>query len=147
MSGFVSVRLSKEERKRLLSLKTERGCKSISQVVRLMLGFPRGTDEGLEGADDIESIDQMCQLVVRMVDRMDEEHKLLTEVARKVGVPIKGKQTINELREAVGKQGPWEGERAPATLPETGPIDLNVPLATRNGVHHPDMPTGFSRGT
>jgi hypothetical protein len=145
VAGFVSVRLSKEERRKLLALKTERGCKSISQVVRLMLGFPRGTDEGLEGADDIESIDQMCQLVVRMVDRMDEEHKLLIKVARQVGVPMERK-TIDELRAVAGRQGPWSGPERPVAIVETGPIDLNVPVPTRNGDRHPDMPDGFSRG-
>lgn len=143
MSGFISVRLSKEERKRLLALKAERQCKSISQVVRLMLGFPRGTDEGIEGADDIESVDQMCQLVVRMVDRIDEQGKLLTKIARQTGVPLERK-TLADLRAAEGRD--YTGPERLTAVVETGPIDLNETLPSRNGDLHPAMPDGFARG-
>jgi hypothetical protein len=139
MAGFVSVRLSKEERKKLLALKAERGCKSISQVVRLMLGFPRGSDEGLEGADDIESVDRMCELLIRAVDRIDELTKVETKIARHLNVPLE-----LGLREIMAAAKNGRPIHPPPDL-ET-PMDPDVLMPTRNGHKHPEMPAGFSRG-
>lgn len=107
-----------------------------------MLGFPRGTDEGIEGADDIESVDQMCQLVVRMVDRLDEQVKLLTKIARQTGVPLERK-TLADLRAAEGRD--YTGPERLTAVVETGPVDLREPMPTRNGDLHPAMPDGFHR--
>lgn len=138
MSGYVSVRLSKEERKKLLALKAERGAGSISQVVRLMLGFPRGTDEGLEGADDIDSVSKLWEATIRLIDRVDEQHKVLTKIARQVGVPLE-RQTLAVVRDD------YVDPQTPVIVPDTGPIDLREPRGTRNGDRHPDMPEGFLR--
>jgi hypothetical protein len=139
MAGFVSVRLSKEERKRLLALKAERGCKSISQVVRLMLGFPRGTDEGLEGADDIDSVSKLWEAVIQLISREDDEIKVITKIARQVGVPM-DRYALNI------HEDDYVPDPTPLRVPETGPIDLRVPMEHRNGDRHPVMPEGFSRG-
>lgn len=138
MSGFISVRLSKEERKRLLALKAERNCKSISQVVRLMLGFPRGTDEGLEGADDIDSVSKLWEATIRLIDRIDDQQKVLTKIARANGVPME--------RYAPHMSGDhYKPDETPLKEPETGPIDLREPRGYRDGDRHPAMPTGFER--
>src|ERR1700690_118460 len=121
-----------------MALKAERGCNSISQVVRLMLGFPRGTDEGLEGADDIDSVSKLWEALIRSIDRQDDAHKLLTKIARQVGVPV----------ERYAPNQHWKGyvpSKEPVKEPETGPIDLREPREYRNGDRHPALPEGFSR--
>ena len=138
MAGFVSVRLTKDERRKLLALKTERGCKSISQVVRLMLGFPRGTDEGLEGADDIDSVGKLWEAVIRLIDRMDDQHKLLVKIARHDGVPL-------ERRTLADFDPDYVPPARPVLEPESGPIDLREPFPHRDGDRHPVMPDGFQR--
>jgi hypothetical protein len=139
VAGFVSVRLTKEERRKLLALKQERGCKSISQVVRLMLGFPRGTDEGLEGADDIDSVSKLWEAVIRLIDRHDEDHKLMIKIARQVGVPLE-RPTLAAVRDD------YEPPVRPVVEAQTGPIDLREPRGYRDGDKHPVLPSGFSRG-
>lgn len=138
MSSFISVRVTKEERKRLMALKAERGCGSISQVVRLMLGFPRGTDEGFEGADDIDSVGKLWEAMVRLIERVDDAHKLETKIARQVGVPME--------RYPPWMQTPhYVPSTEPVKEPETGPIDLREPRELRNGDRHPALPEGFER--
>ena len=136
--AYISVRLSKDERKKLLALKAERGCKSISQVVRLMLGFPRGTDEGLEGADDIENVERMCELLVRAVDRIDELTKVETKIARHLNVPLE--VGLREMMAAARNGKPIHP--APDLLT---PMDPDIPKPFRNGDKHPELPVGFIR--
>ena len=136
--AYISVRLSKDERKKLLALKAERGCKSISQVVRLMLGFPRGTDEGLEGADDIENVERMCELLVRAVDRIDELTKVETKIARHLNVPLE--VGLREMMAAARNGKPIHP--APDL---TVPLEPEAQFPHRNGDKHPALPSGFAR--
>lgn len=122
MSGFISVRVTKEERKKLLELKVERGCTTLSQAVRLLCGFPRGVDEGLSGADDIDSVGKLVREVVLMLDRLDTNNKLLYKMSQQLGV--------REVRHV-----PTEDLIKP----------LDAPVVYRNGNQHPALPDGFKR--
>ena len=123
---LLSLRLSKAERKQLMEIRAARGCYNLSDTVRMLLGFSQhGHLPGLEGSDDIDSVDKLCSLVVAMIDRMDTNNKLLYKLAQHVG-----------LRET--HHIPREDLRAP--LPD--PV---LPLPNRNGNKHPELPAGFAR--
>lgn len=140
MSGMLSLRVSKQERRQLQQLKAERGHKTLSETMRTLMGFPATDGSGetlMAGSDDIDSVDRLCTLVVAMIDRLDDQNKTLTMIARHVGVP-------REL--SAGAVAASIANRTPLhPLP-----DLDKPLeqanTPRNGHKHPELPEGFSRG-
>lgn len=124
--GMIALRLSHAERVKLQEIRVQRDCRTISDAVRLMLGFPRvaGAD-GMEGADDIQSVDRLCQLVVKMIDRMDVVIKTQTKIARKLGIADSKDVPTSELSQ---------------------PVDVDQRFPARNGSkHRPALPDGFER--
>jgi hypothetical protein len=121
--AMLSLRVTRAERKRLLELKQERECRNLSEVLRLLLGFPRYAleDDGLEGWDDVESVDRLCHLVLSLRDRQDQHTRILNRIARHLGVPY-------EKSELAVLQAP-----------------LGELVRRENGVKHPPLPEGFSR--
>ena len=123
---LISLRLTKAERKQLMEIRAQRGCFNLSDTVRLLLGFPQhGRLPGLEGSDDIDSVDKLCSLVVAMIDRQDTQNKLLYQLAQHVGLKERRHVPTDDLV---------------APLP-----DVTVPLPSRNGAKHPELPAGFAR--
>ena len=123
---LISLRLSKAERKQLTELRAQRGCYNLSDTVRMMLGFPQhGHLPGLEGADDIDSVDKLCSLVVAMIDRMDTNNKMLYALGEHMG--MKSRKDI-----------PKDDLVAPFPDPA-------LPLPSRNGNKHPELPPEFMR--
>lgn len=123
MAGFISVRVTKEERQRLFEIKAERGCSTLSQAVRLLMGFTRGSAEGMEGADDIDSVSTLVREVILLRDRVDTANKLTYAMSKQLGMP-----TIKDI--------PTEDLAKPLVV---GPMEF------RNGDKHPALPEGFSR--
>lgn len=128
--GMISVRINRAERKQLMEMKAARDCRSLSDVIRLMLGFPRATnaESPLAGSDDIESVDRLCELVVRMIDRQDTGNKAMTRLLKYFGIQDSKDIPVAQLSAPLSTE-PDGPERAP-----------------RNGsAHHPALPDGFSR--
>src|SRR5665213_3351766 len=122
---MISVRVTYAERKKLMELKVQRGCQNMSQVIRMMLGFPRSAgDEPFEGADDIDGVSKLCTLVVRMVDRQDVANRLLARMAEKQGIKDVDHQKVAVL---------------------DAPLEPIEPFEFRNGHQHPALPEGFKR--
>ena len=127
MGGILTVRLDASERKKLRALQQERGCKNLSQVVRLMCGFPRDDQhESFEGSDDVDSVTTLTKWVMRSIDRQDDARHILTRIARHLNVPM---QTPG---------GTFDADDLP-------PIDPGRPFETRGGHQHPILPSGFER--
>lgn len=123
MAGFISVRVTKEERKQLLLIKAERHCTTLSQAVRLMMGFSRGEAESVEGADDIDSVASLVKEVILLRDRVDTSNKLIYKMSQHLGMPkIKDIPTEDLIRPLVV-----------------------APMEFRNGDQHPALPDGFMR--
>lgn len=129
MSGFISVRVTREERKKLIAFKVERDCRTLSQAVRLLCGFPRGVDEGIDGADDFDSVAKLVHEVVLMIDRLDTNNKLLYKLSQEVA-ELQGKPHVRR------KDIPVEDLVKPNGVPR----DL-APDSRR----HPALPAGFAR--
>ena len=124
MAGVLSVRVTSQERKRLLQLKTERGCNNVSDLIRLMLGFPRSPGmEILDGADDIDSVGSLVKVVLTMIDRVEMTNTVVYQLAQQAGLRQVRHRPVEDL---------------------VAPRDEPVP--TRNGHHHPALPEGFARG-
>lgn len=142
MAGVLSLRVSKEERAQLQRIKAERGCKNLSQAMRLLLGFPReGPGGELEGADDIENVSRLCGLVILLKDRLDEEHQLLTKIARHLEIPMAERPKATRGR-------PRAKPNPPIPIPVNGRGDFDEDdaiFAFRGGHEHPDLPDGFAR--
>jgi hypothetical protein len=127
--AMLSLRVTREERKQLLRIRDERGCKYVSDAIRLLLGFPRmpEDDVGIEGMDDIDSVDTLCRNVLHMTSRLEKQTELLIKIAHHVGVPLKGEREL--------------------------PVDLTVLSADANGEliktgptrKRPALPQGFAR--
>lgn len=123
MAGVLSVRVTSAERKRLLQLKVERGCNNVSDLIRLMLGFPRSPGmEIIDGADDIDSVSALVKTVLILIDRVEMNNAVTYELAQQAG-----------LRQV--RHRPIEDLIAPR----------DEPVATRNGSKHPALPEGFAR--
>lgn len=139
MAGMLSLRVTKEERIRLQRIKEERGCQSLSEAIRLQLGFDRGVGEELDGADDIENVAKLCSQVIYLRDRLDEQHQLLTKIARHLEIPMQERPhaaASRRVRPAVEIPIPVNGRE----------MDGDEPIfATRGGRNHPDLPDGFVR--
>ena len=126
MAGILSVRVSNAERKKLLELRAARGCKSVSDVIRLLCGFPRQPEhEGIEGADDIESVDALAHVVLRLVARIEDMSKVLHAIAMKEGIKHAGHQPVDHLAVPIAEMPLYE---------------------YRNGHKDPALPEGFHRG-
>lgn len=143
MAGVLSLRVSKEERATLQRVKAERGCRTLSQTMRVLLGFPRESPGGeLEGADDIESVSHLCKQVILLRDRLDEEHQLLTKIARHLEIPMQERPRATRGR-------PQSNPNPPIPIPVNGRAqspDDDAVFAFRGGHQHPDLPDGFARG-
>jgi hypothetical protein len=127
MGGVISFRADAAERRKLRALMQERGCANMSQVVRLMLGFPRDDGhEPFEGSGDIDSVSTLTQAVMRSIDRQDDAHEILSRIARHLGVPT-------------------ETRGGSFDTASPGPVDPRQPFPTRGGHDHPDLPPGFAR--
>ena len=122
---MISVRVTYAERKKLMELKAQRGCQNMSQVIRLMLGFPRSVgNEPIEGADDIDGVAKLIAVNLRLIERVDVGNAALASIAKKMGVK--------------------ELDHRPIALLET-PIDISERFPFRNGHQHPALPEGFKR--
>lgn len=122
MSGFISVRVTREERKKLLALKAERECRTLSQAVRLLCGFPRGMDEAFDGSEDQNSVETLIRTVLRMIERLDTNNKLLFHLSDEVG-QLAGKPRVRhkdlQINELVKPpDAPAEDHRRHPALPE-----------------------------
>jgi hypothetical protein len=123
MAGMVSVRVTREERKKLLALKVERGCANMSETIRLALGFPRTAGpEGFDGADDIEGVASLCKTVIAMIDRVEMTNEVVYTLAKQAGLKeIRHRPIVDLVR---SHDGPHE---------------------FRGGHQHPALPAGFVR--
>jgi hypothetical protein len=118
---MLSLRVSKAERRQLQMLRAEKGHPNLSVTMRVLMGFPPAGphDEAfIEGADDIDSVAKMCNLIVQMIDRIDQLIQQNTLIARHVGVPYAERNHIT-----------------PGAALEHRP----------NGAKHPELPEGFQR--
>jgi hypothetical protein len=125
MAGMISVRVTHAERKKLMELKAQRGCENMSQVIRLMLGFPRSVgDEILDGADDIDGVSSMIRVVLRLIDRVETSNATVYKLAKQSG--------LKEVR------------HRPLEVLAT-PVSADEPVPYRGGHEHPALPEGFQR--
>lgn len=128
MSSRINLRVTAAERKKLLEIQQDRGCKSLSQAVRLLMGFPQdGGPEQFDGADDVDSVGRLADRVLQWTARLDDQHEILSRIATYLKIP---KTTRN---------GSFE-DGAP-TVDEAMLIDF----PTRGGHQHPELPAGFAR--
>jgi len=127
VSSRLSIRVTAAERRRLVELRQERGCRNISEVARLLMGFPRDDSLGeiFDGSDDIENVDKLCSEVLRMIARIDDAHQLLTRIARHLGLPMRTTGGSFDDQPVV--------------------VDAGEAFPTRGGNHHPVLPEGFVR--
>lgn len=143
-SGSVlSLRVTKDERAKLHAIKRERGCQNLSQTIRLLIGLPRsGPFEEIEGADDIESVSHLVKLVVLWSDRLDEQHQMLTKIARHLEIPLQERPRASRGR-------PQSNPNPETPIPVNGRAeaddDLDAMFAFRGGHQHPELPDGFAR--
>jgi hypothetical protein len=128
VSGFLSVRLSKDERKKLLAIKAERGCATMSQAIRLLAGFPRGVDEAIDGSEDIDGITTLIKEVILLRDRVDTSNKLIFVFDQ-------------EMRKLLGERARLRRDIRVEDLDKP----LEGPMEFRNGDKHPALPEGFQR--
>jgi hypothetical protein len=125
MAGMLSVRVTNAERKKLMELKAQRGCNNLSEVIRLLCGFPRtATGEIIDGADDIDGVDKMIRVCLRLVDRVENQGLTLTEIAKQLNIKQVKHQPIEVLAQPIAEQPLYE---------------------YRNGHKDPALPEGFKR--
>jgi hypothetical protein len=102
MSGFLSIRVTKEERRKLTALKVERDCKNMSEVVRLMCGFPRmAGGEPFEGSDDIDGVTGLARQVCALLDEVRTTNSYVYRLLKKEGIaPVKDRPLEHIIGEA-----------------------------------------------
>jgi hypothetical protein len=127
MGAIVSLRVTREERRQLERLRQRRGCRSLSDTMRLQIGFPLECAESLDGADDIAGVERLAHATLRMIDRLDDANKLTYKIAQHLGIPMVRHKSMDQL------MAPLVELEQPAPLHEDG----------RKRVH---LPPGFSRG-
>ncbi len=110
--------------------------------MRGLLGLPKslGDDFGIDGADDIDSVDTLVKLVLRMIDRLDKHNELVRKIARHVGVPLRDEHggPEGELVKVNGATSWHRQHEKVIAMPEDE-------LAFRGGHEHPALPDGFAR--
>lgn len=144
MSGpggsVLSLRVTRDERTRLHAIKRDRGCANLAQTMRLLMGLPRsGPFEELDGSDDVDSVVALTKVVVMLKDRVDQQHQMLTKIARHLEIPMSERPRVRAAPKP---------EREVAILVSTTTVDedLDSVFAYRGGHGHPELPDGFSRG-
>ena len=104
---MVSFRIDKKERAYLKAEMARRNCAYMGEAIREMLGLPRSTptSQPIPLLDQIEiDTPQIAQALHQLIDREDEERRLITRIATQLGVPRSELTRIGEEVKPVTRQ-------------------------------------------
>jgi hypothetical protein len=95
MAGMISIRTTKAERDTIKTWCKQRGVATMSELIRIQLGFEPGLEEAgtrpLDSIQELESVEGCFRVLCNLVDRFDDQRVLVNKIARKVGVQMPGK--------------------------------------------------------
>lgn len=140
---IVSVRFRKDERDRLKALRAERGCPSISALIRQSLGLEfSSTPDGIEAEEgEIQELAQLVRLMTRLIERVDDQVVLTKRMAR--GLGLKG-LLMSDGETVVYRGSVKKGE--PETDEAEAPVKPGLKRPDRKGeVADPVETAGFTR--